>query len=430
MSLQLGFGLPIFERKSMFVKASISCVLSWRLCLRQKMQKITSDYVAARRKKGYFDKKPTHIQEIIHTLSQSARRLYHKHNYKGALSIWNYCAVAFGDHSSAAIVAYLLLESRGNRKGLGIPQNIQLAFEIAEEGTAKGSEECESVLALCHLFDYEKKTKKRSNIVCAIMDKKYGNPLWELAYAECRMRGYGSIKQNLEEAIIKFDALADLGIPYALVKMAIRGERQHREKYLYLAAEHEFSRAWYELGILYISAKNYYLAIECFIRAKTIDSISESCMIELLCDGNFSGCEDLLRPAFGLSSRIVVNIVMTFTWFMKLKESQEPPSTKYKNIWINKETELQFNKILKTESLTKMLMLIKKTSYFKFVLSFNETKDVITLNYTIKHDLNEMQIKHQDTIYVHMTEELQKLESSVNCDIQTKYNSFIASLEN
>jgi len=159
MSLQLGFGLSFSERNSSLVKASIYCVLSWKLCLRQKMQKIISDYIATR-KKNYFDKNPTHIQEIIHTLSQSARRLYHKHNYKGALSIWNYCAIAFDDHSSAAIVAYLLLESRGNRKGLGIPQNIQLAFEIAEEGTAKGSEECESVLALCHLFDYKKKDKK------------------------------------------------------------------------------------------------------------------------------------------------------------------------------------------------------------------------------------------------------------------------------
>jgi hypothetical protein len=443
MSSKLDSRLPSGTR-ILILRTTISSILSWRLCLclhqswrthvRRKIQQTIVDYITSTKKNVSGKQPTTSTEKIIHTLSQSARRLYHAHNYSGALAIWNYCAIAFGHHSSAAIVAYLLLESRSNWKGLGIPQNIPLAFDIATEGALKGSQECEGVVALCHLFAIENKDKKRSTLVCDIVKKNEGqNDVFNLlAMAECLCRGFGSIKKNETQSTIIFAHLAASGLPYALVKMAYRRNGETEKRYLLTAVNHDYSNAWYYLGMLYNRYNDFTLAIECFLRARTTESQHE--MINLLCDNKFNGCEALLHPVFGISCFVVVIITITFTWSFETREMKEPSSTKYKKKWIESSKEVTYEEIVSSKNLSQFLQLVDKqivTSYgwnaSRNVFNLNETKDVITKEYNISYELDKTQQEDVKCLSVD-TKEMKIFESSVHRSIQKKYDTFLASL--
>jgi tetratricopeptide (TPR) repeat protein len=421
MSLELQFGLPNGARNPIFVTSALYSVLSWRLCLSHKIRKKISDYVANR--KQIISDYVANRKEIIHTLSQSAKREYHKQNYKGALSIWNYCAIAFGDHSSSAIVAYLLLESRENWKGLGIPQNISLAFEIATKGRAKGSEECASVLALCHLFSTEK-TKNKSEIVCGIVSKNDGNLFWQLAYAECLWRGFGSIKQDKDKAKEMLSCLA-FKFPYARVKIA-NTKIEHRKEELLCAIRHGYGEASYELAAHYEHEGLYKKAIEYLIRATTTNHLADRArtdLIKLLYNGKFDRFEELLHLAFGISfPTMTVNAVITILWEVDIKEKKPPPSEKFKRVWKEGSEELNHTKIVPTENLSKYLEGMKKSIEQVFGLYLTPpislTTDTITIHYKIKHELDTMQKAQARNQSVDM------IASYVRCVIQTEYDRF------
>jgi hypothetical protein len=134
-------------------------------------------------------------------------------------------------------------------------------------------------------------------------------------------------------------------------------------------------------------------------------------MINLLCDNKFNGCEALLRPAFGISCFVVVIINITFTWSFETREMKEPPSTKYKKVWIERFEELQHEQILSLETLSPFLNRVNEKIHKSYgwdasknVFNLNETKDVITQVYSISHKLDKTQQEHVKCLSVDMKE--------------------------
>lgn len=123
-------------------------------------------------------------------------------------------AIEFGDLSSRALIAWLLITGRK-----GIAKNRKAAFDLAEVGARAGCHHCQGVLAFCYKQGYGIQDYVRT-LELARKSSDKGSRYGQLVIGQLYQGSTGVLAQDYAQSLVFYQKAAAQGLDIALCEMA------------------------------------------------------------------------------------------------------------------------------------------------------------------------------------------------------------------
>jgi len=157
----------------------------------------------------------------------------------GAAVVALQLAIDFGDSSSRALMAWLLIAGRE-----GVSKERERGFELAEEGAGLGCYRCQGVLAYCYLFGYGCEEDEARSLELARESSGRGSRYGQVTLGELHHSGAGGLAQDDDQAVAFWRLAAAQGLDAAQLSLGV----MHRYGAEGLAKDNAQALALYRLA--------------------------------------------------------------------------------------------------------------------------------------------------------------------------------------